>query len=256
MVMKKKRKVATAAAATFGVAMASMYTAHDMSAEIIDITWNGGSPTASAAFQTYGGYGQDIDQIPNDVFSSVNGTIEIMQFFQWNDSFDSADGTARTMMLYYASVDGGPMSMEIANVGDVVDPATFVGRQIDGIAANIGQDASTTFNGTGSAFVVVRPREAPTNLYYFRVSFTENGPLVYSDGVYGSDGEALTIAGPTGPCPNAVGDLNGDGNIDLLDINGFVNSLLGDFVCEADINGDGVVDLLDVNPFVALILGN
>ena len=52
------------------------------------------------------------------------------------------------------------------------------------------------------------------------------------------------------------GDVNQDGNVDLLDIQPFVNLLTsGGFLPEADINGDGVVDLLDVAPFVELLTG-
>ena len=51
-----------------------------------------------------------------------------------------------------------------------------------------------------------------------------------------------------------VGDVNGDGVIDLLDIGPFVQLLTdGEFQIEADINQDGIVDLLDVGPFVEML---
>ena len=51
-----------------------------------------------------------------------------------------------------------------------------------------------------------------------------------------------------------LGDLNGDGVTDLLDIQPFVSAITtGTFSDEADINGDGSVDLLDVGPFVDLL---
>ena len=54
--------------------------------------------------------------------------------------------------------------------------------------------------------------------------------------------------------PTLLGDVNGDGSVDLLDVSPFVNALAGGpFVPEADINQDGVVNLLDVQPFVALL---
>ncbi len=58
-----------------------------------------------------------------------------------------------------------------------------------------------------------------------------------------------------GGCMNALGDVNGDGAVDILDVAPFVAAITGAFVCEADVNEDGVVDILDVNPFVALITG-
>jgi hypothetical protein len=51
--------------------------------------------------------------------------------------------------------------------------------------------------------------------------------------------------------------VNCDGEINLLDVDPFVESLLsGKFNPKADIDLDGMVNLLDVNPFVDLLTGN
>ena len=53
-----------------------------------------------------------------------------------------------------------------------------------------------------------------------------------------------------------LGDVNGDGVVDGLDIQPFVDLLTGGgYQAEADINGDGVVDGLDIQPFVDIITG-
>ncbi len=53
-----------------------------------------------------------------------------------------------------------------------------------------------------------------------------------------------------------LGDVNGDGVVNLLDVAPFVNAVTtGTFIPEADINGDGVVNLLDIAPFVDLLTG-
>ena len=53
-----------------------------------------------------------------------------------------------------------------------------------------------------------------------------------------------------------LGDVNGDGVVDLLDVSAFVAALEnGIYNPAADINMDGVVDLLDVADFVALLGG-
>jgi len=53
-----------------------------------------------------------------------------------------------------------------------------------------------------------------------------------------------------------LGDVNGDGVIDGLDIQPFVDLLTGGgYQAEADINGDSVVDGLDIQPFVDIITG-
>ena len=51
-----------------------------------------------------------------------------------------------------------------------------------------------------------------------------------------------------------IGDVNCDGEVNLLDVQPFVNVLSsGSFNAKADINQDGSVDLLDVGPFVSLL---
>ncbi|MEM7786072.1 MAG: dockerin type I repeat-containing protein, partial [Planctomycetota bacterium] len=53
-----------------------------------------------------------------------------------------------------------------------------------------------------------------------------------------------------------IGDVNGDGEVNLLDVAPFVDTLAtGGFLPAADINEDGEVNLLDVAPFVDLLSG-
>ena len=55
---------------------------------------------------------------------------------------------------------------------------------------------------------------------------------------------------------SAIGDVNQDGIVNLLDVSPFADVISeGKYQNEADINWDGTVDLLDVEPFVNL-LGN
>ena len=57
--------------------------------------------------------------------------------------------------------------------------------------------------------------------------------------------------------PNLIlGDVNGDGSTDLLDVAPFVDAInSGTYIIQADVNCDGSVDLLDVGPFVELLGG-
>ena len=51
-----------------------------------------------------------------------------------------------------------------------------------------------------------------------------------------------------------LGDVNGSGEVDLLDVQPFVELLTnGGFSLEADVNCDGDVNLLDVSPFVEIL---
>ncbi len=255
--VEKKTKIGAVAAASFGVAMSSMYVSSGIQADVLDITYSGGNASSVNGFVTYGGISVFIDQVPNAMTSFGS---EIGQFFQWNDTFGT-DGIGRTMELGIAASAAGPMSMRVAEEGEVIDPATFVGQlnaagtaPMDiGVAGN-GNTTLTTFHGSGSAFIAVRPLEAPGNLYWFRCTFTDQGPITYLEGQYGDAGEALTVGGKAG-CDADPGDVNRDGNVDILDVAPFVDAITGDFDCAADVNGDGAVDILDVAPFVALLTG-
>jgi hypothetical protein len=60
----------------------------------------------------------------------------------------------------------------------------------------------------------------------------------------------------TAPSTVLKGDVNGDGLVNLLDVQPFVAAVAsGTFIPEADCNCDGVVNLLDVAPFVAILSG-
>lgn len=53
------------------------------------------------------------------------------------------------------------------------------------------------------------------------------------------------------------GDLNGDGIVDVSDINIIINIILGQAaqVPAADLTGDGIVDVSDINILINIVLG-
>lgn len=60
--------------------------------------------------------------------------------------------------------------------------------------------------------------------------------------------------------PLLRGDITGDGNVDIADVNAAINVMLGKFrpemfLGEPDLNGDGKVDIADVNISINLMLG-
>ena len=87
----------------------------------------------------------------------------------------------------------------------------------------------------------------------FAVSITEVTAAVGSPGrdVGGENvGEAIRVDISAFP----IGDVNRDGNVDLLDVAPFVELLSnGGFQFEADIDSNGNVELLDIQPFVDLL---
>lgn len=54
----------------------------------------------------------------------------------------------------------------------------------------------------------------------------------------------------------SVGDLNGDGEINIADLNALIAVILnGASNGDADINGDGEINIADVNALINIILG-
>ena len=63
---------------------------------------------------------------------------------------------------------------------------------------------------------------------------------------------------PTGGQPLAAsGDVNGDGVVDIADVNAVIDMILGlqKDTAVADVNGDGSVDVADMNSIINIILG-
>ena len=51
------------------------------------------------------------------------------------------------------------------------------------------------------------------------------------------------------------GDVNGDGSVNIADINEVIDMILsGNFNAVGDINGDGSVNIGDINALIAIIL--
>jgi Ca2+-binding RTX toxin-like protein len=73
----------------------------------------------------------------------------------------------------------------------------------------------------------------------------------YLEPIYGPDSLSLLAQDL-----RTLGDVNGDGHVNGLDVEPFVDALLdGSFNRAADVNADGLVNGLDVDPFVVLVLG-
>ena len=60
----------------------------------------------------------------------------------------------------------------------------------------------------------------------------------------------------TGFSHNLTGDVNGDGVVDITDVNALVNAIAAGVSAEinTDVNGDGVTDITDVNAVINMLL--
>ncbi|SVB73737.1 uncharacterized protein METZ01_LOCUS226591 [marine metagenome] len=80
---------------------------------------------------------------------------------------------------------------------------------------------------------------------------------------YDADGlqywEYITLEGESS-CGSELGDVTGDGTLNILDIVQVANYILGistpEYACAADMNGDGNVNILDIVQIANAILGN
>lgn len=70
-------------------------------------------------------------------------------------------------------------------------------------------------------------------------------------------GNEQTSGGTGEPGKCLLGDVNQDGELNLLDFYAFSDLLVsGEYLCEADVNEDGVVDIADIPCFWAPLIGN
>ena len=69
--------------------------------------------------------------------------------------------------------------------------------------------------------------------------------------------ETIAIKDLPAPSEALPGDINGDGVVDIADVNAVINMMLGkvEAVPAADLNNDGSVDISDVNAVINLMLG-
>jgi hypothetical protein len=66
-----------------------------------------------------------------------------------------------------------------------------------------------------------------------------------------------TNVGGDDPQPVVKGDVNGDGEVNIADVNTAIDMILsGNSTAAADVNGDGEVNIADVNTLIDIILNN
>ena len=120
---------------------------------------------------------------------------------------------------------------------------------IDEITLELNSYDAGTENG--STFSLSNPPTNPQGLILPLDSAEPDGPL------FGVGSVASITLTRTDVDLFALGDVNNDGDVNLLDVQLFVVFVSSQtFFPAADINCDGAVNLLDVAPFVELLAGN
>jgi hypothetical protein len=160
-------------------------------------------------------------------------------------------------------------SSDAVRMNEVIDPST---RAITAEVA-LSCDACLSGGPWSGSWVVDAMAFGYFTVYGFDAGSDVCGTVTFCDDTSGAcsdtSSEVCAVAGDasTGECAEGgcdtagSGDVNGDGNADVLDIVQIVNVILGgDFADEcaaesADVNGDGNADVLDIVQIVNMILG-
>ena len=84
-------------------------------------------------------------------------------------------------------------------------------------------------------------------------SGSSTAPIYFDDITFYYKGDDV----PLNEFTDVRGDVNGDGEVDVTDVNFIINIVLGknQSVDTADVNGDGKIDVTDVNNVINIILG-
>ena len=162
--------------------------------------------------------------------TSVADATAFASYFRWFDNNDLGPNNDDTLLIEISN-NGGASWTNLETVGPT-------GADIDG--------------GWVAKQIRIADFVAPTNNMRFRFTASDVGSASIVEA--GIDAFQITFV----ECADDVlhGDVNLDGEVNLLDVGPFVAVLSsGGFQAEADVNKDGVVDLLDVQDFVSLLSG-
>lgn len=170
----------------------------------------------------------------------------------------------------YIGVNGGGFGLEEYRMESDDPSAPFVPLDQTTNAEYLCRFESTFVRTDIVAREILTPPINPTSCSRFFMSRTLRGmfadlgysiPGTNAPGIIDVNGDALDdsplfIRSGLNPMFPMLGDVNGDNQVDLLDVTPFVEALSAfEYQCEADMNVDGRVDLLDIAPFVDRLLG-
>lgn len=158
-------------------------------------------------------------------------------------AFLNEDGDWVAIWDYDSS--GSELELLVVNGEPVIGEGDTVDWNGDGVV-DANDDGAVIDNFTGISSVVISRRNVMGDVRVYFVADVSVGGAILEGGF-----EITINAGKV-----IKGDLNGDGEVNLLDVAPFVDALNnGDFIPEGDINMDGLLNLLDVGPFVDLLAG-
>ena len=157
-------------------------------------------------------------------------------------------------------VEGAEDSGEIANVAQINSDGEYIywsyiapASDAQAIRNSVPLDVNNPLHHSGIKCLKATPNEDGT--MPTEVQFAIEGVEAY-----GVCGATYVEPGP-GPEPSIPGDVNGDGEVNIADVNCIIDVILDtrtaeEFEGRADVNGDGEVNIADVNAIIDIILNS
>ena len=150
-------------------------------------------------------------------------------------------------------VEGAEDSGELANVAQINSDGNYIywsyiapADDSEAIRKSVPLDPNNPLHKSGIKCLPAKPNADGT--MSTNITYAVENVLAY--GVCG----AISAEPGPGPNPN-VGDVNGDGEINIADINMLIDIILSSEVNpNADVNGDGEINVADVNKLIDMIL--
>ena len=226
MVSRKNCSKNISKVATYGAAISTLFVTTEVQADLLQLTFNGGQQTFAMTSNSFFGY-LGIDQVdPNvDAFRFSN-LLSV-------DPFGNSSTSSCPLRWMQRNYFGVP-EFDVVNKSEVLSATNFFGEfeYID-----FSQHPFADY---------VAFRTIDNNMGWFKIDWP-SFELHIESGQYGNDGERLRVG-------YVLGDVDENGTVDLLDVNGFVDLLVnGKYSLSADMNVDGALDLTDVDKFVETI---
>ena len=152
-------------------------------------------------------------------------------------------------------VDGNEDSGEIAAIAQINSDGNYIywcyiapPDDSKSIHNSVPLDVNNPLHHSGIKCLPAKPNQdgtMPTT-----VTFAVEGVEAY--GVCGA-----TFTNPVDPQPGVTGDVNGDGEVTIADVNAVIDMILsGELSLDGDVNGDGEVTIADVNSVIDIILNS
>lgn len=213
------------------------------------------SPIPGRNYQTLFAHAMDLNNAGEFIYkANLDGDTSDDYVLVLNGQVFRREGGPAPDGFVFQNFGSANAPIEIANNGDVLWFGDWNNPDFDFDTGLFLNDTLIVQEGVTMVGDDMRITGLANGLDTFDMS--SDGRWIIFEAEFERDGEEFVGAFAAQIDGGLLGDINCDGQVDLLDVQPFVDVLTsGVFSFKADINSDGVVDLLDVGPFVIEISG-